>query len=167
MLCMLCKSMSDVWSCMRENHIEVLEAGSFSAILCLIVSQQILAISTLKEACTWDVSILPLLYCAVYLNIITRGSGHPLSRASSLILHNENVHMEPICGTCISPLVRHQPHTSCAWLCGRWGRSLGSAQAASDPAPAVWRPWRPHSPHLLEEAAAGLASGHTERETVR
>lgn len=48
MLCMLCKSMSDVWSCMRKNHIEVLEAGRFSAILCLIVSQQILAISTVK-----------------------------------------------------------------------------------------------------------------------
>lgn len=63
--------MSDVWSCMRKNHIGVLEAGRFSAILCLIVSQQILAISTLKEACTWDVSIPPLLYCAVYLNIIT------------------------------------------------------------------------------------------------
>lgn len=155
--------MSDVWSCMRKNHIWVLEAGRFSAILCLIVSQQILAISTLKEAWTWDVSIPPLLYCAVYLNIITRGSGHPLSWASCLIIRDENVHM----GKCISPLVRHQPHTSCAWLCGRWGRSLGSAQAASDPAPAVWRPWRPHSPQLLEDAAAGLASGHTERETVR
>lgn len=79
MLCMLCKSMSDVWSCMRKNHIEVLEAGRLSAILCLIVSQQILAIATLKEACTWDVSIPPLLYCAVYLKHNNKGE-----RASSI-----------------------------------------------------------------------------------